>query len=683
MIQLSFRFSLVAFLISWLCAGPLQAQYAETAPEENAWYGIVARSSGRSLDVSKGSQDPGAAVVQWEFTHPNSQQWRFVRVAAGSDYYRIEARHSGKCLTVDKPDENAPLVQRPWSGSFYQQWKLVPGGPIGSVQLVVRGNEKCAAIANSDKFNGTPVVVQRPQNRATQQWRLFKLRLNVDASQPGYGAPEPVAALNTPGNELHPVLAPDGSTLYFTRTRFAGNTEGNTESGDAWVSTSADQGRTWGPATRLDALNTPQHNGVMAVVGPQGSRLLVRGTYERDNSFRDESASTVARSLSKGSRPAPLEIANYYTTGPATSFFMTPDEKVLLLSLERSDSQGANDLYVSQPAADGIWSEPRSLGSAINSPGFEFAPWLAPDGKTLYFSSYGHAGFGSSDIFVSTRLDDSWMRWSEPRNLGTPLNGPGFDAYFSLTADGQQAYYASARTPNGPADLYRTAAGVPPTTVPADSTAPAVAVTPPAAAPRTLLIGRVLNAKTRELLAAEVKVIRLDNDIAFNATGRSAAGSGAFQLTLPAGRYRVAATSPGFLTATDTVRMTGSRTIDLLLVPAAVGSSLELPTLIFAQGKFTMLPASYAELNRLARTLADNPTVNIRLEGHTDNQGNADLNQKLSEDRVAEVRRYLITRGVPERRLSVVGYGGSKPRASNDKEETRRLNRRVEFTIVK
>lgn len=679
-------FSLFVCLL--LAAAPLWAQPTALVPDENGWYGIIARSSGRSLDVRGASQDPGAPVVQWEFTHPASQQWRFVRVVPDGEYYRIEARHSGKCLTVDKPDENAPLVQRPWSGSFYQQWKLVPGGPAGSVQLVVRGNEKCAAIANSDKFNGTAAVLQQPQNRATQQWRLFQLRLNVDPSLPGFGVPQPLPMLNTAGNELHPVLAPDGGTLYLTRTRFAGNTEGKTESGDVWVSNSNDRGRTWSEATRFDMLNTPQNNGVMSITGPEGNTLMVRGIYERDGGFRDEGLSRMPRSASKNAKPMPVNIQNYYTTGPATTFFMTPDEKVLLLSLERADTQGGNDLYVSTPAANGSWTEPRSLGSVVNSPGFEFAPWLSLDGKTLYFSSYGHAGYGSADIFVSTRLDESWTQWSVPRNLGAPINGPGFDAYFTLTADGEQAYYASSRTPDEAADLYRTATKVMRTRAYPDSAVDAVAtsrptVAPPATLPRTLLTGRVLNAKTKQPLAAEVKVVRLDNNLVFNATARSLPGTGSYQFSLPAGRYRVLGSSATFLNATDTVTMTGSRTLDLLLVPAAVGSSLELPTLIFAQGKYTLLQGSYAELNRLARTLADNPTVNIRLEGHTDNQGNPKLNQQLSEERVEEVRRYLIVRGVPESRISVVGYGGTRPRASNDKEETRRLNRRVEFTIVK
>ncbi|GAA3955626.1 RICIN domain-containing protein [Hymenobacter algoricola] len=673
-------FRCLLLLLLLLPALVSHAQPGNFQPDENAWYGVVARGSGRSLDLTGSSAEAGVPAVQWEFTHAPSQQWRFVRAAAGSEYYRLEAKHSGKCLTVEKPDENAVITQRPWTGGFYQQWKLVPAGPAGSFELVNRGNEKCAAVAASDKFNGTAIVSQRPMNRATQQWRLFKLHLNLDSRQMGFGKAEPLTALNTPGNELQPVLTPDGKTLYLARTKFAGNTEGNTDSGDIWVSQTADGGQTWGPAQRLDALNTQQNNGVMAVLGADGGTLLVRGTYDRDGTFRDDGLSKVARGggpKSKSGRPEALDIRNYYSAAAATTFFQTTDEKVLLLSLERGDSFGGNDLYVSMPGGGGSWTEPRNLGGVLNSPGFEFAPWLAPDGKTLYFSSYGHAGYGSSDIFVSTRLNDTWTAWSEPRNLGPSLNTAGFDAYFMLSPDGKQAYYAASRTANGPADLFRaTAAGIaPPDTVPPPPVVPNIAQ-------RALLQGRVLDAKTRQPVVAEIKAIRLGNEIAFNATSRTDA-SGQFQFTLPQGPYRVAAASKGYLTATDTVKMIGSLTRDLLLVPAAVGASLDLPTLIFAQGKSSLLPASYAELNRLARTLTDNPAVSIRLEGHTDNQGKAELNQQLSEDRVAEVRRYLVTRGVAQERISTIGFGGTKPRVSNAKEDTRKLNRRVEFTITK
>ncbi|MCR5889329.1 RICIN domain-containing protein [Hymenobacter sp. J193] len=671
-------------LISGLLVGLVSiasawAQTAGPAPASNVWYGVVSRSSGRALDVSNASPENGARAVQWEFTQAQSQQWRFTPVTPNSTYYRIEVRHSGKALTLDGPADNAAVTQQAWSGSFYQQWRIVPAGPAGSFQLASRGNDFSLALASADKANATPVVGQRALGRASQQWWLFPLKLNVATDQPAWGPPTSLGpGVNSVGNELQPVLSPDGSTLYFARNRFAGNTEGNTESADIWVSRSSDGGRTWGLGQRLDALNTPQNNGVMAVV-ENGKALLIRGHYERDGSFRDDGLSRADLTGKQALKPEPLDITNYYSNGTSTTFFAPADEKVLLLSLERPDAYGANDLYVSLPGRDGTWGEPRNLGNGINSPGFEFAPWLTPDGRTLYFASYGHAGYGSADIFVSHRLDDSWTSWSAPQNLGPGINGPGFDAYFQLTADGKQAYFAQARTANGPADIVRAEVGavVPPAP---DTTAK------PVAGPalfRASLSGRVLDAKTRKPVAASIKLERLDGTTIVVVQARSEASGGTYQLLVPPGRYRVAATAGGFLTATDTLNLTTNQTRDLLVVPASVGSRLELPTLIFAQGKFTMLPASYTELNRLASTLIDNPTVNIRLEGHTDNVGDARLNVKLSEERVTEVKRYLVRRGVAETRISTIGYGGSKPRASNDREETRRLNRRVEFTIVK
>ncbi|RTQ46335.1 hypothetical protein EJV47_22695 [Hymenobacter gummosus] len=672
------RLFILLWLGSLLGARGLLAQTAPT-PTEGTWYGVVARGSGRALEVRGAAAEAGAAVVQWEFTQAPSQQWRFVRISAGSEWFRIEVRHSGKCLTAEGPADNAAVVQRPYSGGLFQQWKLVAAGPVGCAQVVSRGNDAlCLAVANADKANGTNVVLQRYQNRSTQQWRLFPLRLQVAASAPTFGKPAPLsAAVNTPANELHPVLTPDGKTLFFVRTRFAGNTEGVAESGDIWTSQTTDGGQSWSPATRLDALNTPQHNGVQAVLAG-GDALLVRGWYEpRGGGSRDEGVSRARRTGGSWGKMESLEITNYYSTGTSTTFFQPADEKVLLMSLERADGQGGNDLYVSLPDGAGGWGEPRSLGPVVNSPGFDFAPWLTADGKTLYFASYGHAGYGSADIFVTERLDETWTRWSEPRNLGPSVNSAGFDAYFQFGHDGKSAYWAMSRTANGPADIVRAAAGLTP---PADSAKPA-AVVPPTV--RGLVVGKVLDARTRKPLVAEVKAERLGGDMVFNATGRSEASGGNFQFTLPAGRYRVAATAGGFLTATDTVLVTGPLNLELLVLPAAVGAKLELPTIIFAQGKASLLAGSYNELNRLARTLLDNPTVQIRLEGHTDNQGDAQKNKDLSEQRVAEVKRYLTSRGVGEERISTIGFGGSKPRASNEREETRRLNRRVEFTITK
>ncbi|GAA4346407.1 hypothetical protein GCM10023185_00800 [Hymenobacter saemangeumensis] len=674
---------LLLFLL--LLPGYSWAQYSTFVPDERTYYGLIDRGSGRCLDVTGASTTAGAATVQWEFTHAPSQQWRFVPVRTGSEYYRIESRHSKLCLTVDKPGENMPLVQRAFQGSESQQWKLVPAGPAGSFQLENKADGRCAGLAATDKFNGTAVVAQKPAGRSVQQWRLFGLRLNVAPGPSGFGPPAPLSgAVNSPGHELAPVLAPDGKTLYFTRTKFAGNTEGNTDTGDCWMSTSADGGQTWAAPQRLDAVNTPQDNGVVGLVGDKAQTLLVRGSYERDGSFRDEGLSRVVRaaavpgSTPKAAQPQALRIANYYTATPGAGFFMSADEKVLILSLERGDSQGAKDLYYSRPDGAGGWTEPASMGGVLNSPGWDFAPWLAPDGKTLYFASYGHMGYGSADIFMSQRLDEGWTKWSEPLNLGPGINGPGFNAYFSLLPDGKTAFFSSAPTATGTADLWRAAYAPVPDSAKADQP---LAVTEA----RAFLSGRVLDARTKQpVVGAEVKAILLPNaqGVQFNATGR-ADNSGFYQLSLLAGRYRLSASGGGLLTTSDTLLITGSPRRDLLLLPAAVGEKVDLPSIIFAQGKAGLLPSSYVELNRLAMALQTAPNIEVRLEGHTDNVGPADKNQQLSEDRVAEVKRYLVSRGVDEKRITTVGFGGSRPRYSNEREETRKLNRRVELVIVK
>lgn len=652
-------------------------------PDERAYYGLINRGSGRCLDVAGAGLSAGDAAEQHEFTHANSQQWRLVPVSAGGEYYRIEAKHSTLCLTVDKPGEAVPLVQRPFQGGLGQQWRLVPAGPVGTYQLENHLEGRVAALAAADKFNGTPMQAQKYSGRASQQWHLFQLRLSV-APGPGFGPREPLTALNSAGNEISPVLTPDGKTLYFGRTRFAGNTEGNTDTGDAWAAQSADQGKTWGPPQRLDGVNTPQNNGVLAVVGAQGQTLLVRGTYNREG-FRDEGVSRVSRAAAgapgatpKTVRTEDVDVANYYAAVPATGFFMTADEKILLLSLERGDSEGGNDLYLSRPTGAGGYTAPQSLGPVLNSPGFDFAPWLAPDGKTLYFSSYGHMGYGGADVFVSQRLDDSWTRWSVPQNLGPALNGPGFDAYFSLTPDGQTAYFASSATANAAADLFRAGRAAP------DTVQVAAGPAPVSEANRAFVSGRVLDARSRQPVAgATVRAVLLANaeGVQFEATARTDA-AGSYTLSVLAGRYRVAGAS-GLLNSLDTLAFAGNSGHDLLLRPAAVGDKIDLPNIIFAQGKATLLGSSFTELNRLSIALQAEPGIKIRLEGHTDNVGPADKNQQLSEDRVAEVKRYLVKRGIDEPRISTVGYGGSRPRFGNDREETRRLNRRVELVIVK
>ncbi|RYY19999.1 MAG: hypothetical protein EOO36_04480, partial [Cytophagaceae bacterium] len=293
------------------------------------------------------------------------------------------------------------------------------------------------------------------------------------------------------------------------------------------------------------------------------------------------------------------------------------------------------------------------------------------------FCSYGHLGYGSADIFRSRRLDDSWQKWSPVENLGPRFNGPGYDGFFALGPDGTAYYASSGRLDNAPKKLFRTAPGPAPT----DTIPPPI---DPEKAPRALVTGRVLDARTSQPLAggAQVQALLLGSSVDFRSTAQ--AGAAGFQLSLLPGRYRVTTTA-GLLTKVDTFMVAPgeSRRYEPRLTPATVGSRLDLPAIIFTQGQAKLLGSAYPTLNTLALSLKDNPQLEIRLEGHTSNEPPADKNQVLSEDRVAEVKRYLVSRGVAEGRITTVGYGGSRPKFPNDREETRKLNRRVELVITK
>jgi OOP family OmpA-OmpF porin len=169
--------------------------------------------------------------------------------------------------------------------------------------------------------------------------------------------------------------------------------------------------------------------------------------------------------------------------------------------------------------------------------------------------------------------------------------------------------------------------------------------------------------------------------------GASAEGKSLISLELPIKTlYHVTFKSKGYVTYEDSI-LTGdfdkAFSATFFLEKIKVGTTVTLKTLQFERGKAELLSASYGELDKLAEFMTENPTIEIEISGHTDNQGDPKLNVQLSESRVKSTTDYLISKGIEKNRIKGKGYGGSKPVASNSREETRKLNRRVEMTIIK
>ncbi len=473
-------------------------------------------------------------------------------------------------------------------------------------------------------------------------------------------------AINTIYDEVSPKISADGKTLYFGRKGSPRNVGGINDQEDIWVSKTID-GITWSKSSNPGRpLNSPATNNLISVSTDQNTFL-----FHSPDGF-----TAMHRTHNGWSAPEDFNI-HFENESDFLEGCLSPDGKVIVFvarlarnAYYRPDVD-ERDIYVCLKRGNGSWSRPINAGRVLNSLGNEYSPFLAADGKTLYFASNGRPGYGGVDIFMARRLSDDWQHWSEPVNLGRGINTVGFDAYYTVPASGEYGYMVSNINTIGLADIIRFRI---PNSLRPD--------------PVVLVSGKVLNARTNKPLAA---IIRFDDLTTGKEVGEARVNprTGDYNIALPAGRnYGFHAAAPGYLSVNENLELTdleeyGEVRRDLLLVPIEIGQAIQLKNVFFVRSKAELLAESYPELDRLVKIMMDNPTIEIELSGHTDSLGDAEANLQLSEQRVQSVKNYLVGRGVPSRRISGKGYGGSMPIAPSDTEANRQLNRRVEFKIVR
>ena len=317
-------------------------------------------------------------------------------------------------------------------------------------------------------------------------------------------------------------------------------------------------------------------------------------------------------------------------------------------------------------------SNARPLGAPVNTEKSEFAPFIHADNRTLYFASDGHNGMGGSDIFVSRLGDDG--RWSKPKNIGYPVNTYGEESGFVVNGLGDRAYFASDNIENDVSedneDNPRSGLDIYEIMLPQELRPDPIVYSP----------GRVYNAATGRPLETMVEIFdQRTNSQLFKSLSDGKDGS--FTALLPQGGiYGLSVTNPGFLYYTAAISTPGD-SILVALQPIKSGSRTTLNNLFFDYDSDKILATSYAEIARLTQFLYDNPKVNINIVGHTDNQGNAKYNLDLSNRRANSLRNALIQYGVAESRMTAEGKGSTQPIATNETEEGRAQNRRVEVII--
>ncbi len=248
------------------------------------------------------------------------------------------------------------------------------------------------------------------------------------------------AAINSRQTELKPIVSNDGNTLFFSRQNHPENIGSIRDEQDIYFSSKTNG--EWAKAQNLGTpVNNQYPNGMVALT-PNGMGMYVINEYPSDGSYK-KGLSYSHYQNDKWTGPIPVTIKGLYNFSDFVDYSLSANQDAMVLAMKRIDSKGGMDLYVSFPEGEHSWSIPKNMGKTINSGLDDFAPFLAADGRTLYFSSYGHDGYGEADIFISRRLDQSWQNWTIPENLGPKINGKGFDGYFTIPAVGPLAYMVS------------------------------------------------------------------------------------------------------------------------------------------------------------------------------------------------------------------------------------------------
>lgn len=506
--------------------------------------------------------------------------------------------------------------------------------------------------------------------------------------------------VNSPANEQNPILSEDGKTLYFTRQNHPDNVGGKKDGGDIWYSELQPDGN-WSEAKNAgNPLNNQYTNSIIGFAD-QGKTVYLHGHYLYGGAKPNSQGISVATRTSNGwSDPKPVNIPYYYSKSDHLSGTLHASGNIMIVTLQSYDTRGAEDLYVLFKQSDGTWTEPKNLGKEINTEYQEMTPFLAPDGKTLFFASNGYEGFGSRDIFMSVRLDNSWKKWSNPKNLGATVNTEGTELFYFLPEEGHYAYLTSTQNSDGLGDVNRVQVREEELQATQEQDTFAVIqvaraeekVMETAEVPEVSLItvaGQILNKASNSPVEARISYRVLQKDSVQYTEGVKADQNGKFSLQLePDQDYELLVSADGYIKEREKVLLSSNADQEglqrnILLTPIEVGATVNLENVLFDRGTATMLPGSEENLDEVVDFLKENPNISIEVSGHTDNQGRADLNLLLSQDRAKEVKAYIVANGVDAERIIEKGYGGSKPIASNAIEEERRKNRRVEFTIIK
>ncbi len=505
-------------------------------------------------------------------------------------------------------------------------------------------------------------------------------------------------SINSEFSDHSPVVSADEQILIFTSKRPNKYNDEMDDNGEydenIYVSHHTDKG--WSkPVSIGDSINTAEHEASIGL-SVDGQELYI---YKSD----DEGSIYVSK-LEGDVWSAPKKLgATINTRYRETHASLSADGNTLYFTSDRKGGYGGLDIYVAHRKANGEWGEAKNLGPTINTSSDERAPYIHPDGKTLYYSTTGYPGLGGFDIF-SSKLTE-FGTWTLPENIGYPINTAGDDVFYVLSADGQRAYYASKRDDGyGRSDIY------------------VIGIKKAEKTKITIMTGKIYICRG-ELPEVSITVMDAKTD---EVVGIYAPNSktGKFLFVLnKGGSYKVVFESDGEIILTENLfvpkdaayqqlykvieipvdppceqqelaimeeqEFAGGVNIDNIDENGIVyDKNIKVENILFPYNNATEIPPNKT-LDKLARYLLDNPGARIEIGAYADASGRAYYNYILSVKRANAVKNYLLRKKVKPEQIVVQGYGEENPIAINRNKdgswnrEAMKFNRRIEFRVIK
>ncbi|QHT69487.1 OmpA family protein [Rhodocytophaga rosea] len=493
-------------------------------------------------------------------------------------------------------------------------------------------------------------------------YELVEYRKSIDTLRPpvgvllnmGYG-------VNSEYADYGPTLSKDNNSLLFTSKRNVKKVGVNTVvNEDIYYTRKVDD--IWEDAQSLSTINTRYNEG-SAKISKDGrtlffSRCASPESYGNCDIFvaqlQPDSTWGNVRNL------GPQVNSTAWDSHPALSH----NEDTLFFASDRLGGFGLSDLYFTFKRADGSWAPAQNMGPVINTRQSEVSPFYHPQFDVLYFSSNGQLlNFGDFDIYKCYKIEGMWQ---EPRSIGPLVNGRGSEYYFTIDSQSKDLFYARSEHDDiKNMDLF---------SFPLPMEAQPGAI--------TKFEGSVKDSISGAAFTGIVSIIDLTNNIEVAPKFLRPDGSYDFDL-IRNNDYLVIITGEDFFRIERTFRLVGDTAIHIE-TPHIDLKKWEFASLEFSENSAEIKPGMMKDLNKVVEFLLDHPDFKLKISGHTDSQGDANSNMKLSQRRAESIKSYVIKKGnMEDNRIEAKGYGNTMPIVEEKTDADKKINRRVEFEIFR